>query len=413
MNQRILTAVCAVGLFQVSIVNADDWPQWRGPNRDGISKETGLLKEWPKEGPKLLWSAKDLGSGYSTPSIVGGKVFLISARGDDEFCQALDAKTGTKVWEVKIGGVGKNQIPPYPGSRSTPTIDGNVLYALSSDGDLVCLETAKGEVKWSKNYKKDFGGAMGMWAFAESPLVDGELLICTPGGKEATLIALKKSNGEVVWKSPAGGEAGYASPQVATLFGKKQYITFLSNGVVGVDAADGKVLWRYAATSDKAANIMTPVIHDNALFSSARPGAALIQFGSESAEYKQVYFGTTLVVSMGGAIRIGDFLYGTSGQAGQLTCAEFKTGKEKWKEKCVGPASLCYADGHLFLRSHADRTVAIVEATPDGFKEKGRFIQPEKGERQGWPHPVIANGCLYLRDQGFLFCYDVKAPKSN
>jgi outer membrane protein assembly factor BamB len=243
--------------------------------------------------------------------------------------------------------------------------------------------------------------------------VDGELLVCTPGGKDATLVALKKATGDLAWKSPAGGEAGYASPQAATLFGKKQYVTFLSNGVIGVDAADGKVLWRYAKTSDKAANMMTPVIHDNSVFSSARPGAGLIQFGADGSDFKEVYFGTTLLVSMGGAIRLGDYLYGASGQAGLLVCTEFKTGKEKWKEKCVGPASLCLADGHLYLRSHADRMVALVEATPDGFKEKGRFQQPEKGEKLGWPHPVIANGCLYLRDQGFLFCYDVKAPKSN
>jgi outer membrane protein assembly factor BamB len=415
MAARILTVASLMALALP--LRADDWPQWRGPNRDGLTKETGLLKEWPQEGPKLLWMAKDLGGGYSTPSLVGGKIFLISSRDKEEYCQAFDAKNGEKIWEVRIGKVGPNMGPQYPGSRSTPTVDGEVLYALSSNGDLVCLETAKGEERWRKNYKTDFGGVMGMWAFAESPLVDGDLLICSPGGKEATLVALKKMSGEVVWKSPVNDTAAYASPIVIKVGDKKQYVQFLHSGVVGVDAETGKVSWRYKDTKDQAANMMTPVYHDGYLFSaSSRTGAGLIQLtaGSDGVTMKPVYFDKQIMaVSMGGALLIGDYLYGTGGSRGELTCSEFKTGKEKWRDKCVGNSSICYADLRLYVRGHKDGTVVLVEASPEGYKELGRLQQPERSKIAAWPHPVVANGCLLLRDQGVLLCYDIKAKNGK
>ena len=205
MLQRSLAIAALTCAFPLA---AADWPQWRGPKRDGISAETGLLQEWPKEGPKLHWMVKGVGGGYSTPAIAGGKVFLIGSRDKDEFCIALDAKNGDKLWEAKLGPVGANKGPQYPGSRSTPTVDGDVLFALGSDGDLLCLGVADGKEKWRKSCKNDFGGEMGLWAFSESPLVDGELLFCAPGGKDATLVALKKATGETVWKSAIGDAAG-------------------------------------------------------------------------------------------------------------------------------------------------------------------------------------------------------------
>src|SRR6266850_4942656 len=196
-------------LFVVSVVflpvatNASDWPQWRGPKRDGISQETGLMKEWPKEGPKLLWQAKDIGSGYSTPSVAGDRLYLLSNTGlEDEFVLCLSAKDGKKIWSKTIGKVGEpNQNPAYPAARSTPTLVGDVLYALGSDGDLVCLKTADGTVQWQKNLRSDFGGVPGRWAYSESPLIDGNVLVCTPGGKDATMMVLDSKKGEVIWKS--------------------------------------------------------------------------------------------------------------------------------------------------------------------------------------------------------------------
>lgn len=203
---------------------AADWPQWRGPDRDGKSQEKGLLKQWPEAGPKLLWTIKDAGGGYSTPAVVGDRLYLMGNRGlDEEFVQARSVADGKLLWSVTVGKVGNpKQQPPYPGSRSTPTVDGDVLYALGSDGDLVCLATADGKQRWKKNLRTDFGGKPGTWAYSESPLVDGERLVVTPGGPDATIVALDKKSGDAVWKSavPGGDAAGYASVIVVDAGGK-------------------------------------------------------------------------------------------------------------------------------------------------------------------------------------------------
>jgi len=223
-------------LGSLALTLAADWPQWRGPQRDGISKETGLLQQWPKEGPKLVWQVKDIGFGYSTPAVVGDHLYLLSNKGSsDEFVQALSVKDGKQVWSTRLGKVGPNRGPQYPGSRSTPTVERDVLYALGSDGDLACVETAKGKVRWRKNLRSDFGGQPGAWAYSESPLIDGDVLVCTPGGSTATMVALNKKNGEVLWKSPFsdGDQAGYASAIVVEAAGVKQYVQFLQKASRG------------------------------------------------------------------------------------------------------------------------------------------------------------------------------------
>ncbi len=402
---------------------ADDWPQWRGPARTGLSRETGLLKQWPKDGPKLQWQAKDIGGGYSTPAIVGDRIYLMADRDGEEFVVALASENGAKVWSTAIGKVGRNTGPQYPGTRSTPTVDGNRIYVLGSDGDLACLEKDKGKVVWSKNLKKDFGGAPGMWAYSESVLIDGDKLICTPGGKTATLVALKKTDGDVIWKCavPEGDEAGYASAIAVDVGGVRQYVQFLAKGVVGVDAKTGKFLWRYDETKDPAANIPTPVFHDDSVFTStSRNGSGLnrIKVDKDEVTTEQVYYNKTALNSIGGVVRVGDYVYGTNAK-GLLVCMDFKTGKVKWAHACVGAAGLCYADGMLYVRGQGGSgfgketqpEVALVEATPDGYKEKGRFKQPGHGDRPAWPHPVVANGRLYLRDGNVLLCYDVKDGK--
>ncbi len=416
----LVTVSC--GLFSLA-AGAADWPQWRGPQRNGISQETGLLPSWPKDGPKLLWQLKDIGYGYSTPAVVGERIYLLSSKGaDDEFVQALAVQDGKQVWSTRLGKVGPNQGPQYPAARSTPTVDGALLYVLGSDGDLACLETSTGKARWQKNLRTDFGGKPGNWAYAESPLIDGDVLICTPGGEKATLVALNKKTGEVIWTSavPGGDQAGYASVSVVEAGGVKQYVQFLQKGVVGVDAKTGKFLWRYNQTGTGPANIPTPVTHDGYVYTAAsRMGGGLVKLkadkeGGVAAE--QVYFERGLPNNIGGAVLLGGYLYGTTGEG--LVCAEFTTGKVKWQDKCVGPGAVCFAEGRLYIHGENGQ-VALVEATPEAYREKGRFTPPEQPKHdrgameKAWAYPAVANGRLYIRDVGTLWCYDIKDSKAT
>jgi outer membrane protein assembly factor BamB len=394
---------------------AGDWPGWRGADRTDVSTETGLLKEWPEGGPKLLWKAKDLGGGYSTPSVAGGRIYLMGSKGSDEFAIALDAKDGKQLWETKIGPVGKpNQRPSYPGSRSTPTVDGDHVYVLASGGDLACLDKG-GKVVWTKNLVKDFDGSSGTWAYAESPLVDGDVVVCTPGGPKAALAALNKKTGEVVWKAEVAGigEAAYTSAIVAEVGGVKQYVQLLRNGVVGVAAKDGKLLWSYTKLGGGSTNASTPIFHYGCVFESvagpSKNGCALLRLTADGASVsaKEVYTNRDLANHHGGVLRIGDYLYGTNNNG--LVCMDFKTGAVKWSERSVGKGSITAADGMLYVRGEKDGQVALVEATPGGYKEKGRLKQPDRSAKLAWPYPVVAGGRLYLRDGDILLCYDVKA----
>jgi len=415
-RSRILLA--AISLALSIPTQAADWPQWRGPDRQGKSSETNLLRQWPDEGPKLLWHAQDIGEGYSTPAVVGDRLYLISNRGlENEYVQALSTADGKEIWNTRIGNVGKNQGPQYPGSRSTPTVDGDRLYALGSDGDLACLETETGKLVWTKSLRNDFGGKPGAWAYAESPLVDGETLIATPGGSEATIVALNKNTGELIWKTalPEGDEAGYASAIVFELDGLKQYVQFLAKGLVGVDAKTGQLLWRYGKTAEgSAANIPTPIVRGTAIYSAAgRTGGGLIKLGMADGKIlaEPGYFTAKLPTSIGGSVEIDGFLYGTNRQG--LMCAAFETGESQWQDRCVGPGSVCYVDGLLYVHGE-NGDVALVEPSPDEYREKGRFTppnQPERGKTQAWAYPVVANGRLYIRDLGSLWSYDISAAR--
>jgi outer membrane protein assembly factor BamB len=413
MNPRRWLLACAC-LALAAL--AADWPQWRGPDRTGISKETGLLPEWAKGGPKLLWESRDVEGGYSTPSVVGDRLYLIGDKGGEESVLALNVADGKKVWSTPVGKVGPNKQMPYPGARSTPTIDGDLIFALGSDGDLVCLEKANGSLRWKKNLKKDFDGAPGNWAYSESPLIDGDVLVCTPGGKTATMLALNKKTGAVIWKSaiPGGDEAAYASPIGVETGGIKQYVNFLQKGLVGVEAKTGKFLWRFDKTvGGSPANIPTPVYKDGLVYSATGfggGGAARLKAENGTVTATEAYVARDLPNAIGGVVLVGDHLYGTN--ARELLCVEFATGKVKWRDKSIGTASLCYADGRLYLHGE-NGDVALVEATPDGYREKGRFTPPQQPKHtrameKAWAYPVVANGRLYFRDLGILWCYEVK-----
>ena len=425
MKLRLLTAFAAISvcfsILPVSVFAQRDWPQWRGPQRDGNSKDTGLLKQWPAEGPKLLWQLDDIGDGYSTPIVVGNRIYLMSNRGmDNEFVAAHSTQDGKVIWTSRVGNVGNpNQNPPYPKARSTPTVDGNFIYALGSDGDIACLELKTGKIRWNKNIRKEFGGVPGEWAYAESPLVDGDLVVVTPGGAEATMVALNKKTGALVWKSaiPEAGPAGYASAIVVQGGGRKQYVQLLPKGIVGVDAKTGQFLWRYADAAKGPAQYFTPITRGELVYGGALGiGGAMVRLKPDGngVTAEQVYFTRGLPNGIGGAVVVGDHIYGT--EAGRkLVAADFATGKLKWEAPDFGWGSIAAADGLLFLHLISGEVV-LVDASQEAFRQKGKFTPPNPPKKKqvgqfpeaAFAYPVIANGRLYIRDLGTLWAYDIK-----
>jgi len=400
---------------------AADWPQWRGPARDGVGRESGLLRQWPAGGPRLLWQVNDIGDGYSTPVVVGNRIYLMSNRGmENEFVTALSTKDGKVIWTTRVGNVGNpNQNPPYAKARSTPTVDGNFIYALGSDGDLACLEAKSGKIRWQKNIRKEFGGVPGDWAYAESPLVDGDLVVVTPGGAEATMAAVNKRTGATVWKSaiPGGDPAGYASAIAVEGGGRRQYVQLLPKGLVGVDAKTGRSLWRYKECAKGPAQYFTPVGRGEHVYCGALGiGGTLVRLQPDGTA-EQVYFTRGLPNGIGGAVLVGEHIYGTEA-GGKLVSGEFTTGKVKWQAENLGWSSVAYADGHLYVHG-LNGDFALVEAKPEGYRERGRFTppaQPKKKQAGQFPemafsYPVIANGRLYIRDLGTLWAYDIKAGR--
>jgi outer membrane protein assembly factor BamB len=391
-----------------------DWPQWRGPKRDGVSTEIGLLQQWPKAGPKLLWGVKGLGRGYASVAVAGSRIYTMGDRGNAEYLIARSRANGKELWAARVGQPWRDG-----GPRSTPTLDGDRVYALSPHGDLVCADAAKGKILWRKNLPTDFGGRMmSGWGYSESPLVDGDKLICTPGGTDATLLALDNKTGAVIWKAavPGGDGAGYASAVVSEGAGVRQYVQLLEGALVGVAAADGKFLWRYDRIANGTANIPTPLVHGDYIFCSTgyNTGSALLKLErtGDGVNAAEVYFlpARALQNHHGGMVLVGNYVYAGHGHnAGAPTCVEWKTGKIVWKQARgpgSGSAAVAYADGDLYVR-YQNGVMALIAATPDGYELKGSFQIPHVNT-YSWSHPVIAGGKLYLREQDWLLCYDAK-----
>ncbi len=328
---------------------ADDWPQFRGPARDGVSREKGLLQEWPKDGPPLSWSVKGLGGGYSTVSVAGDRLYTLGNRGKDSHIIALDRKTGAIIWTAEVGTAGGNL-------GCTPTVDGDHVYALGQMGDLVCIDH-DGKRVWHRDVMKEFGGVKGGWNYCESPLIDGDRVIVTPGGNNATVVALNKKTGETIWTCPLPlkhTEAGYSSVVVAQPGGVKHYVQLVNGGLVGI-GTDGKFLWKYEKLGPNTANIPTPIITGDYVFASAGygKGAALLKFkvDGKNVSVEEVYFKRELTNKHGGVIRVGDYVYGDTDDQGKPFCAEAATGKVRWKRSEEGTgrgsAAVVYADGRL------------------------------------------------------------------
>ncbi len=357
-----------------------------------------------------------MGEGHAAPAVSKGRIYGMGLRGDEEVVWALDTRTGKEIWHTKIAaGTTLQASQGGNGPRSTPTIDGDMLYTIGVSGDLVCLKLADGKQVWKKSLVSDFGGRVPTWGYSESPLVDGAQIIATPGGSSATIVALNKANGEVIWKSqiPVGNRVAYSSAIPADVDGQKQYIQFLGGAVVGVAAKDGKFLWHYDAPANKQGiNCSAPIYRDHLVLAASAygNGGGVARLTSSGGEIKaeEVYFTKQMQNHHGGMVLVGDYYYGFDNS--NLTCIEFKTGKVMWADRSVGKGSVTSADGLIYARSERG-PVALVEANPKQYVEKGRFDQPERSSAPSWPYPVVSNGKLYLRDQDVLFCYDVSQSK--
>ena len=400
-----------------------DWPQWQGPDRNAISKESGLLKEWTPAGPPLAWKITGLGGGESTPSIAAGRIYGMSNRGADEVVWALSEKDGKTIWVTRLGPAFQQQEPPgKDGPGCTPTVDGERLYVIGLGGDVSCLQIRDGKIVWQRSFQRDFGGEVPIWSFRESPLVDGDKVICTPGGEGATIVALDKLTGKTIWKSqvPDDPKAAYASAIAIDFAGQRQYVQLTAKALVGVAASDGKFLWRYDKPSNNyGINCSTPLYHEGQVFAASayNNGGGLVKLSKEangSIKAEEVYFSDKMQNHHGGMILFEGNLYGANGgnSGGYLVCLDFKTGNVLWDErrgeKRAPKGSVAFADGRLYYRLE-DGTMLLIEPSPKQYIERGRFVQPDRTRQPAWAHPVIANGKLYLRDQDILFCYDVKA----
>ncbi|MEW6128119.1 MAG: PQQ-binding-like beta-propeller repeat protein [Acidobacteriota bacterium] len=396
-----------------SLSNADttpklpDWSQWRGNERTNISTETGLLKSW-SGAPPTVWSIQGLGPGYGSLAIKDDRIFVQGGKDNQSTVFCLNRADGKTVWTTALGPLLDQDRGDGP--RGTPTIDGDRIYVLSENGDLACLRAKDGSAIWKKNILKEYNGNNIIWHISESPLVDGNNLIVMPGGNQACLVALDKMTGKTVWTTKELSDpAGYASCIVANVDGVRTIVGFTARACVGVRAADGKLMWRNSSASNNTANCSTPVFYNNKVFytSAYGTGCALLDLSASNGTVsaKEVYFNREMQNHHGGVVLLNGYLYGFSNSI--LTCMEFATGKVIWRDRSVGKGSLTVADGHLYLLSEKN-LVGLAEATPEGYKEKGRFSIPDQG-LDSWAYPVVCGGKLYIRNQGTLTCYDVKA----
>jgi outer membrane protein assembly factor BamB len=384
-----------------------EWPQWRGPDRSGVSLETGLLPAWPASGPKALWTISSLGEGYGSLAIRGDRIYVQGVQSGSSSVFCLNRRDGKTAWATSLAA--RVEQDRGSGPRGTPTLDGDRMYVLAENGEMACLRVQDGTKVWRRNILQDFNGRNPHWLLSESPLIDGDRVIVTPGGSNACIVALDKMTGKNVWASDLSDGAGYSSCVIADIGGVRTIMALTERAGVGVRAGDGKLMWRYDRVANRTANVATPVYHDNKVFytSAYGTGGALLGLTAQNGTVKadEVYFTRDMQNHHGGVVLHDGYLYGYSNAI--LTCMEFTTGRVAWKERSVGKGSLTIADGHLFLLSESN-VAGLAEATPGSYNEKGRFSIPDQGW-PSWAHPVVCGGELYLRNQAWLACYGVKA----
>lgn len=411
MTARLWTMV-VVGMLAVAPVWTQapapaEWFQWRGPDRDGISQEKGLLQDWPKAGPPQVWRTTGAGNGYSSFSASGGRLYTLGARAGNEYVMAFDRATGKKVWEYLNGRRYENDRGDGP--RSTPTVEDDRLYVLGGSGDLTCLENATGKKIWSINLIQKFGGRNPYWGYSESPLIVGDRILVNAGGPRASIVAIAKADGATLWQNHAD-EAGYSSPMLLRTGSLNQVIFFTGSRTLAVDPRDGRLLWSYNKAANGTANIATPIVRGTRVFVSSDygTGAALldIRAAGNLASANEVYFTRDMRNHHASSVLVDEHIYGFSSSI--LTALKFDTGAMAWRDRSIGKGSLIFADQRLYLYSE-DGVVGLAEASPAGYREHGRFSLAQQSGLPTWSHPIISGGLLIIRDQDTVYAHDIRA----
>ncbi len=411
MLKRLILASVVCLLLSTDTL-AEDWPQWLGPERNGMCRETGLLQDWPEGGPKQVWLFKDCGIGYSGPAIVDNMLYIMGARNGTEQLIALKADTGKELWSTDLGEVYENDWGNGP--RGTPTVYGKTIYCLSAKGNLVAIELATGNEIWRASLTA-LGGKIPTWGYAESPLVDEDQVIVTPGGEQGALAAFDRETGKLRWQSTQVTDgAHYSSVVVAIIKGTIQFIQLMPERLISINPTDGKLLWE-VPWSGRVAVIPTPLVDGNQIYvtSGYGVGSMLVEIDDKN-QPSIVYENKIMKNHHGGVIHLGDKLYGHSDGSG-WTCQDWATGERTWRERsALGKGAISYADGRFYCLSEDEGEVVLIAASPDGWQEHGRFtLSPQTDLRKPkgkiWMHPVISGGKLYLRDQDLLFAFDISA----
>lgn len=401
---------------------AADWPQWRGPDRSNVSREKGLTNEWPNGGPPLAWKATGLDDGVAPVTVSADRVFTTGNEGENVVCTALSAKDGKQLWATKLGPAAKEMGIMRWLAQMSPTVDGDRVYAVTANGDYVCLAADSGREIWRKHFAKDFDGKKSNWGFCDYPLVDGDRLVLTPGGQKAALVALNKMTGEPIWSCslPEADTAAHAVLAVADIGGTRQYVNHLSKRMVGVAAQDGKLLWQYDGLKTQIATTHAPIIRNGQVFyaSGYGVGHALLTLGQADSAWKVVeeyrQRSRAYVPWLGSPTALDDGVMVNTSSG--LQWVDWKTGSVLWEEKSLGRCTYTVADGKVFVRTQSGRML-LGTAAAKGWSLVSEFSPPKTDAKDrsmdtpAYTFPVVANGYLYIRDFDSLSCYDVRAPE--
>jgi outer membrane protein assembly factor BamB len=405
--------------FLSGFVQAQKINEWRPENRTGVSAETGLLKTWPAGGPALLWTNTELGKGYSQPSFGASTIYITGNSGSNDMLYALSMH-GKIIWKTVMGRAwtGSN-----PESRATPTIEGNRVYTCSGIGDLACIDGATGKVIWAYKASEQNKGTYGTWGIAESLLIDGDKVYFSPGGPETMTIALNKTTGALIWKSPSLNDMpGYVSPILVNYGGKKMIINASLGHFFAVDASNGEILWKVAHEQSSNPGMRqydlikctTPLYKDGMAYITGGydTGGMMVKIGQDGKSAKVVWTDPVLDDHHGGVVLVNGYIYGSNwinNGTGNWCCIDWKTGKKMWEQLWNSKGSIISAEGMLYIYEEKNGNVGLVKANPEKFDLVSSFKVTQGNAGPFWAHPVIHNGILYLRHTNALMAYNIKA----